>query len=449
MGAYEVDLSRQRWKASRHFQEIFRLPPREEYTIEEFLPLIHPEDRELIRGQFREALDTSDVFNSNYRCIIQGKERIIETRSRIERDDSGNPLRVRGFVRDITEEKQLQRVFEAAPSGMLLVDENRSILLVNKEIERIFGYSREELIGHSIEVLLPERYRAGHPDLVAGYMQNPTQRSMGEGRDLSGRRKDGSEVPVEVGLHPVHVYERFSVICSIVDITERRRIAEREARQKQELRDFAYRIAHDIRNPLANLRSLLELSADSTAGISNEEARTMMTSITADLLQFAEEIIGATLAAPGESVTKPLNIESLKQRINQRFQYPLMESGGEIQWILEQSETPELPPGVMEEILGNLISNSLRYAHPVRKPKIEIRTWSSENQFGISVQDNGPGIPESERELVFSMFGKLQDEQGTGLGLYLVKENLNRLGGTIELSSSDQGTLFRIALPLR
>ncbi len=448
MGAYEVDVPRRRWKASARFLEMFRLPVREEFSYEDFTPLIHPADLEQVQQQFRESLETSPVFNSRYRCIVQGQERIIETRSRIERDSEGNPLRVLGFCRDITEERQLQAVFEAAPSGMLLVDEHRKILLVNREIERIFGYSRQELTGQSIEILLPERYRANHPSLVASYMQNPTQRSMGEGRDLSGKRKDGSEVPVEVGLHPVYVYERFSVICSIVDISERRRIAEREARQKKELRDFAYRIAHDIRNPLANLKSLLELSSDSAAAISNEEARSMMTSITADLIQFTEEIIGATLAAPGESVMKPLSVDALQERISQRFQYPLRESGGSIHWTTNHDSVPSTPPGVMEEVIGNLISNALRYSQPDRKPEIQVRTWNDNSRFHLSVEDNGPGIPEDSRQQVFSIFGRLQDKQGTGLGLYLVKENLNRLGGSIDFSSSSAGTIFQITLPL-
>ena len=102
----------------------------------------------------------------------------------------------------------------------------------------------------------------------------------------------------------------------------------------------------------------------------------------------------------------------------------------------------------MEEIVGNLVSNSLRYRHPERAPAIQIRTGNEGSTFWLAVEDNGRGISAKNRDRIFEMFGKLQDEEGTGLGLYLVKENLNRLGGSIDFESSDQGSRFRISLPL-
>ena len=449
MGAYEVDLARMRWKASHNFLRLFHLPTQSEFTYQDLLNLIHPDDLDRVRTHFDQCLAGENEYNISYRCIIDGQERFIQTRSRIEREADGTPVRLVGIKRDITEESQLQALFQAAPSGMLMVDQKRRILMVNAEIERIFGYVANELQGKEIEVLLPERYRMGHPQLVEMYMNSPVPRAMGEGRDLTAQRKDGTEVPVEIGLHPIFLNNQLSVICSVVDITERQKIAEREARQKQELKDFAYRIAHDIRNPLTNLKTLLELSSDEDgAAISNEEARQMMSGITTDLLQFAEEIIGASLAAPGESVLKPLRFDSMKDRINQRFSFPLLECEGSLNWIEGHSTLPQVPVGSMEEIVGNLVSNSLRYRHPERAPAIQIRTGNEGSTFWLAVEDNGRGISAKNRDRIFEMFGKLQDEEGTGLGLYLVKENLNRLGGSIDFESSDQGSRFRISLPL-
>lgn len=132
---------------------------------------------------------------------------------------------------DITERKRAEERFrlvvEAAPSAMIMIDRQRCIMLVNQKTEDLFGYAREELLGQSIETLVPERFRASHPDHVDGFFGEPKVRSMGEGRALFGRRKDGVEVPVEIGLNPIDTPEGMCTLASIIDVTERRRAAER------------------------------------------------------------------------------------------------------------------------------------------------------------------------------------------------------------------------------
>jgi PAS domain S-box-containing protein len=114
-------------------------------------------------------------------------------------------------------------VVDAAPNAMLMIDRARKIVLVNRETEALFGYSRSELLGREIEVLVPDRYRDKHPEHVQGFLTNPQTRSMGAGRDLFGRRKDGSEVPIEIGLNPIQTAGQLFTLASIVDISERKR----------------------------------------------------------------------------------------------------------------------------------------------------------------------------------------------------------------------------------
>jgi PAS domain S-box-containing protein len=127
---------------------------------------------------------------------------------------------------DITERKQAQERFrlvvEAAPSAMLMVNKEGLITLVNKQVETLFSYTREELIGQPIELLVPERYRSAHPGRRKLFAVHPSARSMSAGRDLFGRRKDGSEVPIEIGLNPIETDEGAFVLASIIDITERK-----------------------------------------------------------------------------------------------------------------------------------------------------------------------------------------------------------------------------------
>ncbi len=145
-------------------------------------------------------------------------------------DSNGAPI-FTGMARDITERKRLEARFratvESAPTAMVMINSDGSIHLVNVEMEKLFGYTREELLGRPIESLIPERFRRGHPALRAAFFASPSARRMGVGRDLFGLRKDGSEFPVEIGLNPIQTEEGLFVLSAIVDISERKR-AERE-----------------------------------------------------------------------------------------------------------------------------------------------------------------------------------------------------------------------------
>jgi PAS domain S-box-containing protein len=135
---------------------------------------------------------------------------------------------------DISERKRADERFrlvvEAAPSAMIMIDNQGLISLVNTQTERLFGYTRTELLGQRMEKLVPQRYRVSHPDLRRDFFANPSTRSMGAGRDLYGLRKDGSEMPIEIGLNPIDTAEGAFVLASIIDITERKR-AESQLRQ--------------------------------------------------------------------------------------------------------------------------------------------------------------------------------------------------------------------------
>ena len=132
-----------------------------------------------------------------------------------------------------TDAATLRLVVESAPSALIMVNARGAITLVNPQTEELFGYSRTELLGKPIEMLVPERYRGRHPGHRNGFFHHPSKRSMGAGRDLYGLRKDGAEIPVEIGLTPIQMPEGACVLAAVIDITERRRL-ERERRESEQ-----------------------------------------------------------------------------------------------------------------------------------------------------------------------------------------------------------------------
>ncbi len=175
-------------------------------------------------------------------------------------------------VVDISARSQAEARFRAAvessPNGMVMVDPEGRIVLVNREIERLFGYAREDLLGRSLEVLVPERFRPRHPGFRDAFFADPQTRSMGAGRELFGLRQDGTEVPVEIGLNPIMTDEGVFVLSSIVDISARKQAEQEHVRLEEQLRQsqkmealgrLAGGIAHDFNNILGAIVGYAEL----------------------------------------------------------------------------------------------------------------------------------------------------------------------------------------------
>src|SRR4029434_9370184 len=171
--------------------------------------------------------------------LPNGELRWMTGRGHVEFNRNGEPVRMRGASLDITKRKQAEEQFrlvvEAAPSAMIMVNSEGRIALVNTQVEAVFGYAREELIGNSLEMLVPERFRSLHIGYRRGYFDDAQARPMGAGRELFGLRKDGSEVPVEIGLNPIHTSEGLFVLASIIDISERKQAELEAARRRNEM----------------------------------------------------------------------------------------------------------------------------------------------------------------------------------------------------------------------
>jgi PAS domain S-box-containing protein len=175
---------------------------------------------------------------------------------------------------NITRRKQLEerlaKVIDASPYGQLLVDEKGIIQLINPSLLQLFGYNKEELLGKSMDILLPERYRAGHEKLRLGYVQKPSLRPMGLGRDLTGRHKSGTEIPIEIGLSPVESDAGNLTLAVVTDISERKRLELNLKQANAHLEEFTYVASHDLKSPLRGISDLVEWISEDLGTITPE-----------------------------------------------------------------------------------------------------------------------------------------------------------------------------------
>jgi PAS domain S-box-containing protein len=382
-------------------------------------------------------------------------------------------LFVLGSIVDISARKRAEIRFRAAvessPNGMVMVDANGKIELVNREIERMFGYTRDELLGQSIEMLVPERFRGKHPIFRAGFYREPQARAMGAGRDLFGLRKDGSELPVEIGLNPIETDEGLFVLSSIVDISARKRAEEQRRQLEDQLRQsqkmeavgtLAGGIAHDFNNILGAIIGFAEfLQPDLTS----DRARS-------DLLQLlkaaerGKELVERILwfSRRRERVLQPLDLRTTLQE-SAKLLRATLPGPVEIQ-VAVHPETPRIMADAtsVQQVIMNLATNAA-YAMPgggkfeitvepfyVRDSVARDRPGLREGPYAmLTARDTGHGMDPTVRERVFEPFFTTKPPgAGTGLGLAVVHGILRDHGGVVELESEPgAGTTVRCLFP--
>jgi len=363
---------------------------------------------------------------------------------------------------DISERKQAEEQFrmavESSPNAMVMIDESGLIVLINQETERLFGYARGELMGKPIEILVPARYRPNHPRQRAEFMANPEKRAMGAGRDLYGVRKDGTEVPVEIGLTPIQTPRGAFVLSAIVDITERRRAEDQLAQQtrelersNQQLEQFAYAASHDLQEPLRMVASYTQLLAKNYGEKLDQEATTYL-NFARDGAVRMQGLIQALLAY---SRVGTRGGDLVDFDAGEAFDLALEN----LRFALEESRA-EIVRGDLPRVLGdrnqlaeafqNLIGNAIKFSG-LHGARIEISAKREGDMWVFSVADNGIGIDAQYFDRIFEVFQRLhtRDEYpGTGIGLAICKRIIERFGGRIWVTSTlGVGTIFHFTIP--
>lgn len=416
-------------------------------------------------------------------------------------------IHIKRLYRSIDKEKRyLNALFEYATEGVVLTNKDGLIVLINPAALKLFGYSESELLGKAVEILIPTRFKHNHTQYRESFNEAPANRTMGHGRELFARKKNGSEFPVEVSLSYFRQKSEFFVIAFIVDITQRKESERRLIEQKEELEKVTHTIKklnaeletkveertmilrealHELERSQQDLSEALnkekELNEIKSRFVSmaSHEFRTPLSTVLSSasliskykntdeqdrrdkhirrikdsvkhLNDLLEDFLSLGKLEEGKVLVKSEKF-SVREFIEDTIDdmRGIFKNGQQVDMEFVGTGSFTTDKKLLKNVLINILSNAVKFSP--EDARIELKTIQDNGNLSVSVKDKGIGISEEDQQHLFSSFFRAKNAtniQGTGMGLHIVKRYLELVNGSISLNSRlDEGTTVTIEVP--
>lgn len=468
-GIWYWDLERpdHEWMSPRFWQTLGVDPDDKQHLASEWQDLINPDDLALAIENFRRHCeDPRHPYDQIVRYRhADGSTVWVRCRGLAIRDATGAPIRMLGAHTDVTRLKQAEaeltrrvadetsrRLVEHLPHALLIVTARGAVDFMNRAAESMLGYSRAELIEQPIELLIPPRLRGPHAALVSAFQAAPSQRRMGVGRDVVALRKDGSELPVEIGLTPIETPRGAMTVASIIDITTRKQHERAIERSNRDLERFAYVTSHDLQAPLRQVVSFARLLQENLGdGLSDESREDLayLIDATKRMQQMIHTILDFSRLHTRSPARARVDLGEVFVEVRRALAHEIDDAGATFE--VDALPTMTGDPAHFTMILQNLLANSLKFRRADVPLVIQLRMDDANGRTRLRFSDNGIGFPAEHAEEIFGMFRRLErreDYPGTGIGLAMVRRIVEEQGGRVWAESArGAGTTIVIDWP--
>jgi PAS domain S-box-containing protein len=477
LGHWDWDLvSGSLYWSDEHIRIFGHNPGEFEASYEAFLSSVHVDDRDLVQTAIIDTIASRTPCNVDYRIVLRdGSVRMVHAEGEVTYNAQGQPTRMIGTAQDITEsyqarqtlaanESKFRRVVESVGDAIVIVDKAGRINLINQRGERMFGYTHDELLGQSVETLIPLKYRKRHVRERERYNESPEHRPMGEDTQLWGLRKDGSEFPTEVSLGPIDTPEGLLIVANIRDTSDRKKSEEQRRRHREDLAhitrlstvgELTTGLAHELNQPLGAMllyanEGLEALNDPATADLS--QLRELFERLS-ELATQAGEVIRQLrrLVKKDASTFSPVDLAHPIENVLAMMGPLLRKHGVRVEQQRKRDASMAMIDDIqIQQVLMNLIGNAVE-AQSDTEPEQRAITIAildtSDGLIEVAVSDNGTGIPVEARDAIFGTFFTTKSD-GIGMGLAISQTIIEAHGGRLWMTPNpDRGTTFHFTLP--